>query len=117
MNTRLLKDLKYAAIYPILASAFIVTSIQAAQAETLLLFLSPTVTVQPLPVSSSRIFQQKKLKLDEKGDLLIQYGSARFTVAYNEPIDQFKPSEQQQYPQRERTAVINGISLTASLTF
>ena len=117
MISRLLKDLKYAAIYPILASAFIVTSVQAAHAETLLLVLSPTVIVQTLPVSSSRILQQKKLKLDEKGDLLIQYGNARFTVAYNEPVDQFKPSEQHQYPQRERTAAINGISLTASLTF
>jgi hypothetical protein len=116
MNVRLLKNLKYAAAYPILISVLIVTSVQATQAEALFLFRSPGATV-PSPGGSPRIFQQKILKIDEKGDLLIQCGSARFTVAYNEPTDRFKPSEQQQNPQRERTAIINGISLTASLYF
>jgi hypothetical protein len=117
MKFRLLKNLKFSAAYTILISAFIVTSFQLAHADTLLLFLSPTVTFQTLPVDTSRILQQKKLKVDEKGDLLIQYGGARFTVAYNDPTDQLKPTEQQQYPKRDRTAAINGISLTASMSF
>ena len=116
MNTRLLKNLKYAAALPILISTFIVTSVQAAQAETLLLFLSPEITV-PVAAAPPQIIKQKKLKLDEKGDLNIQFGSARFIVAYNEPLDQFKPSEQQQNPQREHSSSINGISLTARLYF
>jgi hypothetical protein len=116
MNARLLKNLKYAAAFPILISAFIITSVQAAQAETLFLFRSPGATL-PAPGDISRIIQQKIMKRDEKGNLMIQCGSARFTVAYNETADRFKPSGQQQYQQREHTAIINGISLTASLSF
>jgi len=117
MNTRLLKNLKkYAAACPLLISAFIVTSVQAAQSEELFLFRSPEAAT-PARGGDARFLQQKILKLDEKGDLLIQCGCARFTVAYNDPADQFKPSEQPQYPQRERIATINGISLTASLSF
>ena len=113
MNVRLLKNLKYAAVFPTLIFAFIVTSVQASQAEELfLLFRSPGTTLPP-PGGSPRIFQQKILKLDEKGDLLIQCGSARFTVAYSEPVDRFKL----QNPQRERTTTINGLSLTARLYF
>lgn len=118
MNARLLKNLKkYAAAYPLLISAFIVAYVPATQAEALFLFRSPDATVPP-PVGSPRTNTKNiPLKLDENGDLLIQCGSARFIVAYNAPADQFKPSEQSQYPQRERAAAINGISLTASLSF
>jgi hypothetical protein len=116
MNPRLLKTLKYAAAYLLLPSAFFITSVQPARSEELYLFLSPEITV-PVAAASPRSIQQKKLKIDEKGDLLIQYGGTRFTVAYNEPEDQFKPTEQQKYPQRDRSAAINGISLTASLYF
>jgi hypothetical protein len=117
MKARLLKNLKFAAACPILISAFIVTSVQAVQAEALFLFRSPDASV-PAPGGTPRAFQQNiPLKLDEKGDLLIQCGCARFTVAYNEPADRFKPSDQQQNPQRERSSGINGISLTASLSF
>jgi hypothetical protein len=116
MNARLLKNLRSVTAYSILISAFMVISVQAAQTEALLLFRSPEAAV-PDPGDSPRIIQRKILTLDEKGDLLIQCGSARFTVAYNEPADQFKPSEQLQYPQRERNSTINGISLTASLSF
>jgi len=110
MKARLLKNLKYAAACPILIAAFIVASLQAAQAEEL--FLSRSSGGSP-----STIRRNIPLKLDEKGDLLIQYGGARFTVAYNSPLDQFTPSEQQQNPQREHNSIINGISLTASLSF
>lgn len=117
MNTRLPKNLKkYAAAFPLLISALIVTSVQSAQSESLILFRSPEAAI-PARGGDLRIIQQKILKLDEKGDLLVQCGCARFTVAYNAPADQFKPSEQQQNPSRERTAAINGISLTASLSF
>ena len=116
MNTRLLKNLQYTATYFALMSAFVITPVQAAQFEALFLSRPPGATI-PVPGVIPRNIQQKNLKLDEKGDLLIQCGYARFTVAYNEPADQFKPSEQQQFQQRERNAIINGISLTASLSF
>jgi len=117
MNTRLLKDLRHTAAIPLLITVLIAASAPAARAEAIFLFRSPTAPA-PDPSGSSRAMQQKNLlKLDEKGDLLIQCGSARFTVAYNAPADRFKPSEQQYNPQREYVANINGISLTASLSF
>ena len=117
MNARLPMNLKkFAAVCPLLISAFIVTPVQAAPSETLFLFRSPDA-VTATRGSVTRNNQQGLLKLDEKGDLLIKYGGARFTVAYNDPADLLKPSDQPQYPQRERTATINGISLTASLSF
>jgi len=117
MNARLLKNLKkYAAACPLIISAFIVTSTQAAQSEALFLFRSPVAAI-PAWGGDARIIQPKILKLDGKSDFLIQCGCARFLVAYNEPADRFKPSEQQQFQQRERSATINGISLTANLSF
>jgi hypothetical protein len=117
MSIRLLKNLKrHAVAYLLIVSAFIVTFAQAVQSEELFLFRSPEAAI-PIRGGDVRFLQQKILKLDEKGDLLIQCGGARFTVAYNDPADMLKPSDQPQYPQRERTATINGISLTASLTF
>lgn len=117
MSARLLKNLKYSAAYSILIYMFIVTSAAAVQAEALYLPRSTEATV-PVPANSLRTIQQKMLlKLDEKGDLLIQCGCARFVVAYNTPADQFKASEQQYNPQNERSATINGFSLTASLSF
>jgi len=80
-----------------------------------LLFRSPAATAQ---ASTPPPNQQKALlKVDEKGDLLIQCGCTRFTFAYNAPVDQLKPSDQPSYPPRELTPNINGISLTASLAF
>ena len=117
MNARLLKDLKkYAAAFPLIISAFIVTSAQAAQSEALFLFRSP-VAATPVWGGDARIIQPKILELDGKSDFLIQCGCARFIVAYNEPADRYKPSEQRQFQQRERSATINGISLTANLSF
>ena len=116
MKSRMLKYLKYIAACPILIVAFFTTSVQKVQAETIFLFQSPEVTT-PSPAGISRSIQQKILKLDNNGDLLIQCGKARFTLAYNDPADQLKPSDQQYNPQRERTATINGISLTASIYF
>jgi hypothetical protein len=118
MKSRLLKNLKYVVACPILIVAFLTSSVQKVQAETIFLFRSPEATATPpSPASISRSIQQKILKLDTNGDLLIQCGSARLTIAYNDPADQLKPSGQQYNPQRERTATINGISLTASLYF
>ena len=115
MNARLLINLKRTAVSSILTTVFSVVTIQAAQAEAIFLFRSPG-TSAPAPGTAPRI-KQKILKLDEKGDLLIQCGCARFIVAYNEPADRLKASEQQQNPQREYNSNINGISLTASLSF
>jgi hypothetical protein len=117
MSTRLLKNLKkYLVAFPLFLTAFIVTSVHAAQAEALFLFRSPLATI-PAWGGDARIIQPKILQLDEKGDLLIKCGCARFSLAYNDPADRFKPSEQQYNPQRGQYANINGISLTASLTF
>ena len=107
---------KYVAACTLLISAFIVTSAQAAQPEALFLFRSSTAAI-PAWNGDARVIQPKILQLDEKGDLLIRCGCARFILAYNEPADQLKPSDQQQTQQRERSATINGISLTASMTF
>jgi hypothetical protein len=117
MNNRLLKALmKYSAACTLLISAFVVTSVQAAQPEGLFLFRSPLAAV-PAWGGDARIIQPKILQLDGKGDLLIQCGCARFILAYNDPADRFKPSEKQQIQQSERSAAINGFSLTASLSF
>jgi hypothetical protein len=117
MNARLLKNLKHTAAYALLISVFTVASVPVAQAEMIFLFRSADATVQPPGESPRTIKKSTPLKLDDNGDLLIQYGNTRFIVAYNAPTDQFKPSEQQQNPTRERSAAINGISLTASLSF
>lgn len=117
MNDRLLRNLKYAVACSLFISVLITTAAAHAQPETLFLFRAPG-DVSPASTVASRTMQQRHLlKLDEKGDLLIQYGKARFTVAYNAPTDQFKPSEQRYNPQRDSAATINGISLTASLSF
>jgi hypothetical protein len=117
MNARLLNNLKYAAAYSILISSFIAATVQAEQTDALFLSRPPPATI-PAPGGTPRTFQRNTpLKLDQKGDLLIKCGCARFSVAYNEPADQLKPSEQQQFKQREHNAIINGISLTASLSF
>ena len=117
MNARLLKSLKYAAVFPLLVSAFIVIPAPPARAESIFLFLPPVVA-PPESAGTPRAIQQKSLlKLDDKGDLLIQCGSTRFTVAYNTPADQLKPSEQQSSPQRESIANKNGLILTASMSF
>ena len=85
--------------------------------RNVLLFRSPD-TAAPVSGDISRDIPQKSFwRVDEKGDLLIQCGSARFTIAYNAPVDQPKPSGQQYSPQREFNTPIIGISLTASLSF
>ncbi len=117
MTTLLLKYLKYSAAFPLIISAFIVISARSARAEAIFLFRSPVATAPGSARIPRDIQQNSFLKLDQKGDLLIQCGGTRFTVAYNTPADQFKPSEQPSNPQREYTSNINGISLTASLSF
>jgi hypothetical protein len=117
MNAPLLKTLKQTAAFALLISAFIVSSVPAARAEALFLFRSPDAAAPGHGATPRAIQQKTLLKLDEKGDLLIQCGCARFTVAYNAPADKFKPSEPQQYLQREHGTAFSGISLTASLSF
>jgi len=116
MSARLLKHLKYPLRPALLIVALILTAAPSAWAEAIFLFRSTSATTQHTPASSGNP-RKSLLRLDEKGDLLIQCGCARFTVAYNAPIDQFKPSEQQQPALREPSTNINGISLTASLAF
>jgi hypothetical protein len=117
MNSRMLKTLKYAAAYHLLICTVFITSVPVAQAEALFLFRSPDATVTDGAGTSRSIQQTPLLKLDEKGDLMIQCGNARFTIAYNSPADQFKPPGQQYSPQREYSAPVSGVSLTASLSF
>ncbi|MBC7963300.1 MAG: hypothetical protein H7Y05_10190 [Steroidobacteraceae bacterium] len=105
------------AAIPILVSVLISLLATPVWAETEL-FLRSAV---PLSASSSGnalpALQKLRMKLDEKGDFLIQCGCARFIVAYNSPADQFKPAEQQRKPQREENSAINGFSVVASVSF
>ena len=117
MKKRLLKILKFVAAPPLLITLFIAAPLTSAYAEELSLFRSPESGVHGSGNLLPTIKQQNHLRVDKKGDLLIQYGKAHFTVAYNEPADQFKPSGQQYNPQRGQNAVIIGISLTATLAF
>jgi len=117
MNARMLKILKHLAAYSLPAIAFFITSVPVAQAEALFLFRSPDVVAFNSREIPRSIQQKTFLKLDEKGDLLIQCGNARFTIAYNAPADQLKLSGQPFSQQREYNAPITGISLTASLPF
>ena len=117
MKARLPEYLKRTATHSILIAALVVISVPAARCEAVFLFRdagSATAEFGGIPPVTPL---KTLLKLDEKGDLLIQCGNARFTLAYSQPLDQFKPSEQHQNPLREQAAAINGISLTASLTF
>lgn len=116
LSARLLNHLKYPLRSALLILAPIFMTAPSAWAEAIFLFRSPSATAQHTPAPSANP-RKSLLRLDEKGDLLIQCGCARFTVAYNAPIDQLKPSEQQQPAQREPNTNINGISLTASLAF
>jgi hypothetical protein len=117
MNTRLLMNLKNVAVYSLLITAFVITSVPTAQAESIFLFRSADVT----PSNSGefpRTTQQKSiLELDEKGDLLIQCGNARFSVAYNAPADPFKQTWHQYDTQRGYIEPITVIILSAKLSF
>jgi len=101
----------------ILVFALILPAAPASAEETLLLYRSAeSVSARPdIPSLPAR--RKLPIRLDDKGDLLIQCGCARFVVAYNDPLDQLKPGEQQRAPQRPETVAINGISVTASISF
>jgi hypothetical protein len=101
----------------ILASALVSMPATPASAEALVLFRSPEKIAASPDDNPANNRQRFRIKLDEKGDFMIQRGYARLVVAYNSPADQFKPEEQQRIPQRDVIAAINGISLTATLSF
>lgn len=103
----------------ILASALVSLSATPASAEALVLFRSPEKIATSQAFNPAYDRHRFRIKLDEKGDFMIQRGYARLVLAYNSPADQFKPEEQQRIPQRDvlAAAAINGISLTASLSF
>ncbi|HIJ96266.1 MAG TPA: hypothetical protein HPP94_11135 [Desulfuromonadales bacterium] len=93
-------------------------SATAVQAEPVMLFSRVIAEAAAPAIPASRSRQRSpRVKLDEKGDLLVQFAGARFTVAYNSPVDPLKPSEPPRTPQREENVPINGISLVASLPF
>lgn len=117
MKVRLPVYLKRTATHSMFIAALVVISVSAARCEALFLFRdagSATAEFGGIPPVTPL---KTLLKLDEKRDLLIQCGKARFTLAYSQPLDQFKPLEQHLNPKREQAAAINGISLTASLNF
>jgi len=116
MTARLLGILKLVAVHTLLIAVFLGPAVPDAQGEPLILFRGPV----PGAMSDNAALAARKntaLKFNEKGDLLIQCGSTRFTLAYTPPVDRFKPTEQRNTPQHETAAAINGISLTASLAF
>jgi hypothetical protein len=118
MSAWLLKSLLHTAVLALLISAFTVTYASNARAEAIFIFRtagdSHQGTIDARLTSQRMVF----LKLDENGDLLIQLGKTKFTVAYNAPSDLLKPSDQRQNLQfGNETSVINGISLKASLSF
>ena len=89
-----------------------------ANAEQMLFLYRSAEPVSASPGNAHPPARRKlPIRLDEKGDLLIQCGCARLIVAYNDPLDQLKPGEQQRTPQRMETGAINGISVTASISF
>lgn len=85
-------------------------------AEALSLFRGPEL-LSAAPNNTLPPQQDFRMKFDDKGDLLIQCGCARITVAYNSPSDQLRPIERQRNPQRDESAAINGISVVASISF
>ena len=117
MKARYPRTIIIIAAISILASALISMPATPASAEALVLFRSPEKIAASLDGNPANDRQRFRIKLDEKGDFLIQCGCARLVFAYNSPADQFKPEEQQRIPQRDVLAAINGISLTASLSF
>jgi hypothetical protein len=117
MSTGMFKNYRYTSVSCLFISMLLVAAVPAVQAETVLLFRSPD-RAAPVPGGVSRDIPQKSFwRVGEKGDLLIQCGSARFTIASNAPVNQPKPAGQQYSPQREFNTPIIGVSLTASLSF
>jgi len=117
MKARLPRTTSSIAAALILVFALILPAAPANAEETLFLYRS-TESISTRPDSPSFPTRRKlPIRLDDKGDLLIQCGCARFVVAYNDPLDQLKPGEQQRTPQRPETVAINGISVTASISF
>jgi len=112
MNARLPRTLTYAVVISIFLNAFIAASGMAAEPEAFYLFRDQTHAS-----GNHLVDHENVLGFDEKGDLLIQLGNTRITVAYNAPKELFRPSEQQYNPQCGSPAIINGISLTASISF
>ncbi len=117
MSDRILRNYRHSVVCCLIISAILIAAVPIVQAETLLLFRSPE-TATPAPGDISRDIPQKSFfRVGEKGDLLIQCGSARFTIASNSPVNRTKPSWQQYGLQRDFNTPIIGVSLTASLSF
>ncbi|HBA72453.1 MAG: hypothetical protein A2X82_03205 [Geobacteraceae bacterium GWC2_55_20] len=117
MMARLPRTKSSIAALLILVFALILPAAPANAEEILFLYRGPeSISARPeIPSLPAR--RKFPIRLDDKGDLLIQCGCARFVVAYNDPLDQLKPVEQQRTPQRPETVAINGISVTASISF
>jgi hypothetical protein len=118
MSARLLKRHLHTAVLALLISAFTVTIPSNTRAEAVFIFRtdgpSHPGAVARQPVTQKNAF----LRLDENGDLQMQFGRAKFTVAYSAPADLLKPLDQPQNLQFVKdTSAINGISLKASLLF
>ncbi len=117
MLTRLVKCLLQSAPLLLLTTALFHPA-SAFGEEQLEFFRTPDNITPP----SDMMFRTPRLNalvsLNQNGDLLIQYGRTSLVLAYSPPVDRFKPSEQPSAIQREQqVAAINGISITASLTF
>ena len=116
MIHRLIPRLKQAVAHTLLTGAFLLTTVLSAQCEELILFheADPVTGVNDTDHNSGPIVS---LAISGNGGLLINIGSARFTLAYTPPMDRFKSTEQQNNPRRDQAASFSGISLTACLIF
>ena len=117
MRDRIIKNCRYRAVCYLFISTLFIAAVPAVQAESILLFRSPETTAPGFGDISRDNPQKSFWRFDEKGDLLIQCGSAHFTIASNTPVKQTKSSWQLHSPQREFNTPVIGVSLTASLSF
>jgi len=118
MSAWLLKNLIHTSVLALLISSFTASVASSAHAEAIFIFRTAGLS-HPATVGNQLAAQKNAfLRLDQNGDLLMQFGKAKFTVAYNAPTDLLKPLDQPQNLQFVRDAsAINGISLKASLSF
>jgi hypothetical protein len=116
MIIRLIPHLKLAIAHALLITAVTLAAVAEAQCQELFLFREPDpVTV----VGNTAPGREQAVSLTFSGDggLLIRIGTTSIALSYNPPMLRFKPSEQQNTPRSDQPAPMNGICLTASLTF
>lgn len=116
MKNRLRSHLKLAIVHSLLTAAFTLAVVAEAPCQEMFLFREAGPVTGVSDTIPGRE-QAVSLTLSGDGGLLIRIGTTSIALSYNPPTVRFKPSEQQNTPRRDQPAPINGICLTASLTF